>query len=1616
MTDLKIGLDVSGVSSGTKVIKKNFDKIEKSTKEMIKSVDLLEKTFKDFDKSFKSAESTLKRMDTAYKKQAKTLNNSSKSIAAYNKSIVDSAKKQREMATAQKVLEEGTRRLNAGLDNTREFTLKYGKALSLVKKGLKDSYGENKSYLRSLKRTDEALNRVKVAQNATANAFRRGTAALKKINAEQRAMVKSSRQMKTSLNITTVALGNLAAKGLGAVAQQLSQAPRMFKEYSDEWLKVTNVIKLGVKTEEELLKVREKVFQTSQETRTDLSAQTTLFNRLTLAQKDLGASSDQILGVIRGVGHALGVTATSAVESRGALIQLSQAFGQGIVRAEEFNSIMEGTPRIAQAVADGFGVTRAQLRGMVLDGKVTSREFFEAFQTQLPILETEFSNVEITIDGALTTIRNGMVKVIGQFNELTGAAPALAKGLRAFGEVLGFIADKIALINESTREKTLAEQLKGLEEEKDSLLAGKKDQQQIWQEASDKTVEIIKNRNLQLAAEEASRQAKGDRYKNIQAGAKQGLEDPLTEIELIELRIADVKLKIAQKSDNDLKTLQEKAIQDSLKAQNVFEKQKIINMENAFKNHNILSKELEEYKIAQFKKDKEAYIKNTDDKITAEAVFQKRIFDMYYKANTAKRKLEADKLKAEKKAEADRKKWEADKKRLQKIEHDLALKTLEENREINIEKAAILEDFNKAFEEATLDRYDIALVELQREYDAYALVIKDKEKLEEWFSAAKAKIEKERTDETQKELDKSLKVQKRAYDQMLKNIQDETSGFFKDLFSGQLDSFEDLTDSMVNLFTDMLAEMAAKAIAEPILMPLVQSFLGGGISGTMSSVGGVIGEMMSDPGGSIGGITDILSFGKNAYDMAFGAGGQAYDFLTALGVPGAVPTSAGALAAGAELGWGATAAADIGAAGTAATSSLAGQLSAALPAIGAAVGVVSLALSQHQKIQADRPAISFSTENSALNNRGRFVGGGVGSEAFSSVGFGFQTGSDTQTAQMVSDYFETVFSTLDKVTEASIEDVLSNLRATKTSVFLTGEKSIEELSDKVFDKYFGEFLLGMFPEHGSRSVYDYTKYDYDQPTAGRDESFNRITGRDAFELGQDSYIAKYDDWIATGQEKEKEISALVDTLDAKFFDAIVPDGTKFEGLVRFGEVVQNNAKFWDDFSRQMDEFGETSVKAFQNLSLIDEVLTAIGASETTENVTALDILIESINDEFSGLVRTLEDAHAATETLDMVENKRLQTIGNLITGISEQSIQSSLLSGSNIADSFSKGLANVLSGTVATEMWSTIFEDINEQAAIAYNEGGIDKLLEIAPDMIDSWDLSAWDDAINQIAELTGSVKDLAVEAEVAEENLYPLSDRHSLRDFQLMLAGATELDLISNRLQAQNYGEPWSDLSKPGVQQNWIDWTADTKRNEIVAYLEEVDLSITDFITDITYMYDSLTAAEEELANAREGAIDTIQSLIDELEGGELSPVQSLEYFENKYLAALSGVETAETPEEILNAASTLTTAAPEYLDFVRAYGGENYKDIFDQVLGDLSSAQSILGGTNESSQTEDLLTEGVLGLLAWTEEYKVITDTETNISVVVYVGDTEIKDIIVESVRNDTEVQEAINDVGGI
>lgn len=184
---------------------------------------------------------------------------------------------------------------------------------------------------------------------------------------------------------------------------------------SDEYTQLAGRLSLVTENTQELASVQQSLFGIAQRTRTELSSVSDLYIKLAQTGEDLGASQEELLKFTEGVGNALIISGASAQQASGSLLQLSQALAGGTVRAQEFNSMLEGAPEIVRTVAanlEGMGGSVSELRRAVNEGRVSSQDFFKAFLQGADDLSSRAQSLPVTVGQAFTRLQNNINQAI----------------------------------------------------------------------------------------------------------------------------------------------------------------------------------------------------------------------------------------------------------------------------------------------------------------------------------------------------------------------------------------------------------------------------------------------------------------------------------------------------------------------------------------------------------------------------------------------------------------------------------------------------------------------------------------------------------------------------------------------------------------------------------------------------------------------------------------------------------------------------------------------------------------------------------------------------------------------------------------------------------------------------------------------------------------------------------------------------------------------------------------------------------------------------------------------------------------------------------------------------
>ena len=200
-------------------------------------------------------------------------------------------------------------------------------------------------------------------------------------------------------------------------------------QYADAWTRITSKIRIAVGDTKEAAAVQEQLFQGAQKTRQSLEGYSDLYSRTARAANELGASQKDVIKFTELVSKSLAISGTDAVKASGGIVQLGQALGNGVVRAEEYNSIIDAMPellKVATKYIEGTGGTLTGLRKKMLDGKLTSTEFFNAVLKGSEELDSKFSQSLTTIGQGFTVLSNAMTKWIGETDQSLGLSVKFA--------------------------------------------------------------------------------------------------------------------------------------------------------------------------------------------------------------------------------------------------------------------------------------------------------------------------------------------------------------------------------------------------------------------------------------------------------------------------------------------------------------------------------------------------------------------------------------------------------------------------------------------------------------------------------------------------------------------------------------------------------------------------------------------------------------------------------------------------------------------------------------------------------------------------------------------------------------------------------------------------------------------------------------------------------------------------------------------------------------------------------------------------------------------------------------------------------------------------------------
>ena len=253
---------------------------------------------------------------------------------------------------------------------------------------------------------EQALDRVaKKAENALG----------KDVTASMEA-VKSKAQKIFGIEIPSIMNAAKSGAAFGAAAIGIEAAGRAMKDMAVSAVQTTdqltqirariNLINDGSQSTAEIM---DKIYSAANRSRGSYLDMADSVAKLNMLAKDAFSSNDEAIYFVEQLNKQFKISGASVEETTSAMYQLTQAMAAGKLQGDEFHSIMENAPMLAQSIASEMGLTVGQLKEMSSQGLITADIIKEALFNSAEETNAKFAEIPMTFQDVGTQVQNELI-------------------------------------------------------------------------------------------------------------------------------------------------------------------------------------------------------------------------------------------------------------------------------------------------------------------------------------------------------------------------------------------------------------------------------------------------------------------------------------------------------------------------------------------------------------------------------------------------------------------------------------------------------------------------------------------------------------------------------------------------------------------------------------------------------------------------------------------------------------------------------------------------------------------------------------------------------------------------------------------------------------------------------------------------------------------------------------------------------------------------------------------------------------------------------------------------------------------------------------------------------
>lgn len=202
-------------------------------------------------------------------------------------------------------------------------------------------------------------------------------------------------------------VGSLASKvGKLVATYATAQTAKAALDYSDELANTTARLSLMAREGENVSDINEKIYASANRARSAYDDTADMVAKLGVLAGNAFGSTDEVIMFAEQLNKNFKISGTETTGIQAAMLQLTQAMASGVLRGEEFNSIMEQAPTVIQTIADYMDVSTGQLKEMAGEGLVTAEIVKAALIGAAEETDAKFNSMTVTFSDVWNVFKN----------------------------------------------------------------------------------------------------------------------------------------------------------------------------------------------------------------------------------------------------------------------------------------------------------------------------------------------------------------------------------------------------------------------------------------------------------------------------------------------------------------------------------------------------------------------------------------------------------------------------------------------------------------------------------------------------------------------------------------------------------------------------------------------------------------------------------------------------------------------------------------------------------------------------------------------------------------------------------------------------------------------------------------------------------------------------------------------------------------------------------------------------------------------------------------------------------------------------------------------------------